>query len=161
MLTAVRPLFLLWVGVILFGVGYAQDGVTKSRGSIGRLAHRLDKGTTLHLGEPVGIAGEPENNKYVRRYHKLSRKATNEELLMLTRHRSGLIKIYAFSILANRGHRDLRNIYLRNQKDDRSFYLLSGCLGTFIQVNEYMKSRLSSTLGGRIGPFLFNSLNHD
>jgi hypothetical protein len=76
----------------------AQISGTELRPKITRLANKLKEDDEVHFGYPVGFAGKPEtNNKYYKKYLKLKSKATNDELVLLTKDDSKPIVICFFN----------------------------------------------------------------
>lgn len=139
--------FLFFI-VLFHSLGlYALNSEEYVRPRILRLAKKLSKSETLHLGYPVGIAGVPETkNKYYKRYLKLEKLATDSELVILTKHKSTNVVIYAFNALSSRGYKNLQQIFLNHINDTAYFSIDAGCTGSFGQVNSYMLNYLKPGL---------------
>ena len=125
------------------------------RPSIQRLAIKLSKEKTLHLGAPVGFSGVPEtNNKYYKLYQKLSTKATDKELVSLTNDNSKTVVLYSFLILYSRNYSDLKEIFLKNIKDTSDVWIASGCTGSLDRVNTFMLRQLNPAYMDSRQPYL-------
>ena len=124
----------------------AQTSPTKIRPKINRLIDKLQKEDEVHFGYPIGFAGKPETkNKYYKVYLKLNAKATNEELVLLTKDTFKPIVIYSFSILHSRGYKNLKDIFVEHLNDTTFCWTASGCTGFIERVNWFMLRRLNPT----------------
>jgi hypothetical protein len=113
------------------------------RPKIERLTNKLRKEDEVHFGYPVGFAGEPETkNKYYKLYSKLKDKATDEELVLLTKDTSECIVAYSFDILWQRKYSNLKDIFLQHQNDTTFFWTAAGCTGMIDRINWFMLARL-------------------
>lgn len=113
------------------------------RPSISNIANKLRKENEVHFGYPVGFAGRPEtNNKYYKLYLKLKDKATDNELIQLTKDTSECIVVYSFDILWQRQNPSLKNIFLQHQNDTTFFWTAGGCTGVLDRINWFMLRRL-------------------
>lgn len=122
----------------------AQVNPTTIRPKIIRLVDKLGAENLVHFGYPVGSAGKPETqNKYYKLYLKLRSKATDEELVALTKGSSVPIVVYSFSILHSRGYKDLKNIFIDHLGDTTFYWTASGCVGLLERVNWFMLRRLN------------------
>ncbi len=121
-----------------------QTTMSDIRPGIQNIVSNLRKETTLHLGAPVGVAGIPEtNNKYYRLYQKLSSKATDKELVILTNDNSKTVVLYSFLILYSRNYSDLKEVFLKNIKDTSEIWIAGGCTGSLDKVNAFMLRQLN------------------
>lgn len=124
----------------------AQKNQNIVRPKIIRIVTKLERGNEVHFGNPVGVAGLPEtNNKYYNLYQKLKRKATNAELIELTKSKSIIIFVYAFKILYSHEYVGLKDIFLRHINDSTLFWTAGGCTGFVEQVNWFMLQLLKPT----------------
>lgn len=138
-------LTILLLLVLTFKVS-AQKNQPVVRLKITRIVNKLEKGKEVHFGYPVGIASLPEtNNKYYKLYQKLKRKATNAELIRLTKSKSEIITIYAFNILHSRNYEGLKYIFFRHIRDTTLFWTAGGCTGIVGSVNWFMLRLLKPT----------------
>lgn len=113
------------------------------RPSISNIVNKLRKEKEVHFGYPVGVAGRPEtNNKYYKLYLKLKYKATDNELIELTKDTSECIIVYSFDILWQRQNSGLKNIFLHHQNDTTFFWTAGGCTGVLDRINWFMLRRL-------------------
>lgn len=116
---------------------------TELRPSITNITNKLRKENEVHFGYPVGFAGRPEtNNKYYKLYLKLKNKATEDELILLTKDTSECIVVYSFDILWQRQNTSLKNIFLQHQSDTTFFWTAGGCTGVLDRINWFMLRRL-------------------
>lgn len=116
---------------------------TAVRPSITNITNKLRKENKVHFGYPVGFAGRPEtNNKYYKLYLKLKNKATDDELILLTKDTSESIVVYSFDILWQRQSPTLKNIFLQHQSDTTFFWTAGGCTGVLDRINWFMLRRL-------------------
>ncbi|HMJ46139.1 MAG TPA: hypothetical protein VK498_02355 [Ferruginibacter sp.] len=138
-------LILLLLFISLSFQSSATDDDGKIRPRVKRIVEKLQKDHLVHFGYAVGFAGIPEtNNKYYKRYEKLKRIATNEELVFLTSSKSKQIVVYSFDILQSRGYKQLREIFIEHVKDTTFFWTAGGCTGLINRVNWFMLGRLAS-----------------
>ncbi len=113
------------------------------RPGISNIVNKLRKEKEVHFGYPVGVAGRPEtNNKYYKLYLKLKYKATDNELIELTKDTSECIIVYSFDILWQRQNSGLKNIFLYHQNDTTFFWTAGGCTGLLDRINWFMLRRL-------------------
>jgi hypothetical protein len=118
------------------------------RTNILNIAYKLQEDNQVHFGYPVGFAGKPETaNKFFKLYKRLKAKATDQELVELTKSKSALVVIYAFDILQERNYAGLTNIFLEHVNDTTWFWTASGCTGFVDRVNWFMLRRLKPTEG--------------
>jgi hypothetical protein len=131
-------LFLLFFALTLS----AQANEVRPR--INSIVNKLRKADEVHFGYPVGFSGTPEtNNKYYKLYLKLKGKATDNELLFLTKDTSSSIVVYCFEILWQRQTSNLKEIFLQHQGDTTFFWTAGGCTGMLDRVNWFMLRRLN------------------
>ena len=117
----------------------AQTNKIAVRPKINRIVTGLQKDRMVYFGYPVGYGGSDGTKiKYYKLYKKLMHKATNEELIELTKNKSANIIIYAFKILYIRNYNGLKNIFLDNINDSTQFWTSGGCTGVVNQVNWFM-----------------------
>ena len=127
----------------------AQEAKSVLRPKIERLTNKLRKEDKVHFGYPVGFAGEPETkNKYYKLYLKLKDKATDEELVLLTKDTSECIIVYSFDILWWRQYSNLKDIFFQHQNDTTFFWTAGGCTGSLDRVNWFMLRRLNPNYDG-------------
>ena len=127
----------------------AQTTQNILRPKIERLCNKLRKEDEVHFGYRVGIAAEPElNNKYYKLYLKLKDKATDEELVLLTKDTSKCIVVYSFDILWQRQYSSLKDIFIQHQNDTTFFWTAGGCTGMLDRVNWFMLRRLNPYFEG-------------
>lgn len=113
------------------------------RPSISSIVNKLRNENEVHFGYRVGFAGKPEtNNKYYKLFLKLKDKATDNELIQLTKDTSKCIVVYSFEILTQRQNSNLKNIFLQHQNDTNFFWTAGGCTGVLDRINWYMLRRL-------------------
>ena len=113
------------------------------RPRINSIVNKLRKDDAVHFGYPVGFSGRPEkNNKYYKLYLKLKNKATDEELVFLTKDTSECIIAYSFDILWRRQYSNLKDIFIQHQNDTTFFWTSGGCTGFVDRVNWFMFKRL-------------------
>ena len=122
---------------------YAQT--VELRPSIINITNKLRRENIVHFGYPVGFAGRPEtNNKYYKLYLQLKNKATDDELIFLTKDTSSCIVVYSFDILLHRKSKSVRNIFFQHQSDTTFFWTAGGCTGVLDRINWFMLRRLKS-----------------
>ena len=125
------------------------------RPKIQNIVSKLKKETTLHLGGPVGLFGVLEtNNKYYKLYEKLSTKATDKELVLLTNDNSKTIFLYSFLILYSRNYSALKEIFLKNIKDSSEVRIAGGCTGSADRVNTFMLRQLNPSYMNSRQPYM-------
>ena len=121
----------------------AQTKQTVLRPKIERLTDKLRKEDEVHFGYAVGFSGRPEkSNKYFKLYLKLKDKATDDELVLLTKDASECIVAYSFDILWRRQYSNLKEIFIQHQNDTTFFWTAGGCTGFIDRVNWFMLARL-------------------
>ena len=126
-----------------------QTGEIKLRPGISSIVHRLEKEEQVHFGYAVGFSGIPEtNNKYYKLYLKLKRKATNGELVLLTKDKFTPVVIYSFAILHARKFENLKSIFLEHLNDTTFYWTASGCTGFIERVNAFMLRRMKPGING-------------
>lgn len=113
------------------------------RPRVQRIVNILVKDDMLHLGGPVGYAGQPEKNKYVTNYKKLIKVAKEDELISLTKDTNKIIALYAYTSLYQRNHQGLKSVFLNNIQDTAFIWTSGGCTGVLFRVNEFMLSLLN------------------
>lgn len=129
--------------LVCFAVTLSAQTI-KLRPSISNIANKLRKENEVHFGYPVGFAGRPEtNNKYYKLYLKLKDKATDNELIELTKDTSECLVVYSFDILWQRQHSSLKSIFLQHQGDTTFFWTAGGCTGILDRINWFMLRRLN------------------
>lgn len=122
--------------------------INEVRPRINSIVNKLRKEDEVHFGYPVGFAGTPEtNNKYYKLYLKLKDKATDNELLFLTKDTSSSIVVYSFDILWQRQNSNLKEIFLQHQGDTTFFWTAAGCTGMLDRINWFMLRRLNPNYG--------------
>lgn len=130
---------LLFVSISLTLV--AQDN--ELRPNVNRIVNKLRQEKVVHFGYPVGYAARPErDNKYYKLYIELKGKATEAELIQLTKDTSECIVVYSFDILFERKYPDLKRIFLQHQNDTTFFWTAAGCTGMLDRINWFMLRRL-------------------
>jgi hypothetical protein len=135
-------LFLPKVIVLLF-IHLTTNAQSSIRSNISNIATKLQKDNQVHFGYPVGFGGKAETaNKYYKLYNRLKAKATDQELVELTKGKSVLIVVYAFDILQGRNYKGLKNIFLDHVNDTSWFWTAGGCTGFLDRVNWFMLNRL-------------------
>ncbi len=123
---------------------HGQSTGVDIRPSIKKIVTELSGEKTLHLGAPVGFAGTPEtHNKYFKLYQKLGRKATDKELVSLTEDDSKVLVLYSFLILHSRNYSNLKEVFLKNIKDNSDVRMASDCTGIILRVNMFMLQQLN------------------
>ncbi len=146
-MTSDRP-YLLPLGFSLFFsmIVFAGSGQGDIRPKISTLADKLTKEKKIHFGYAVGFSAIPETkNKYYKLYLKLKAKATNEELLALTKNNSTTILIYSFDILRYRNYEGLKNVFFEHMNDTTWYWTAGGCTGVLNTVNRFMLMQLRPT----------------
>jgi hypothetical protein len=114
------------------------------RPSISNIVNKLRKEDEVHFGYPVGFGGTPETkNKYYKLYLKLKDKATDDELIILTKDTSECIIVYSFDILWQRQNSSLKNIFIQHHNDTTFFWTAAGCTGVLDRINWFMLRRLN------------------
>lgn len=122
----------------------AQSSEIKIRPRIKNIVERLKKEDLVYFGYRVGYGAVPEtNNRYYKLYLKLKKKATNEELAVLTKDTMKIIDIYAYSILHSRNYENLKEIFLEHRNDSAYFWTAGSCTGFIDRVNWYMLRKLN------------------
>jgi hypothetical protein len=139
-------------GLLLIAFGFlvftcltvnANDSVNNIRPKIQRIVDNLQRDNQVHFGYPVGFSGKPEtNNKYYKLFKRLKVKATTEELVELTSHKSPLIVVYSFDILKSRNYDGLKSIFFRHANDTTWYWTAGGCTGFLSRTNWFMLRRL-------------------
>ena len=148
--------FFICTFLLLFSLTTAaNDPQTNIRPKILRIADKLQKDNQVHFGYPVGFAGKPERkNKYYKLYKKLEAKATNEELIELTKSKSEIIVVYAFDILQSRNYDEIKTIFLDHVNDTTWFWTAGGCTGFIDRINWFMLRRLKPSNDETIKSYL-------
>lgn len=95
-------------------------------GSVDSLSNAIAKHNMLNSAA-VGIAGV--KTEQWKRFERLSRIATDKELVALTDHRNAVVRCYAFEALLKRKHIDPFPILLRHLSDTAYVSTLNGCFG--------------------------------
>jgi hypothetical protein len=127
----------------------AQTSEVTIRPKVNRLVEKLKKDGEVHFGYAVGYGGKPETrNKYYKLYLKLESKATNDELVLLTRENFKTIVIYSFSILHSRAYKNLKDIFIEHSNDTAFYWTAGGCTGFVERVNWFMLRQLNPTSQG-------------
>ena len=93
-------------------------------------------------GRAVGIAGTKP--KQWDNFTDLKKNATNQELLILTKHPNPVVKCYAFDILVKKRNKNSFNILKKNLKDTTYVSTQYGCIGSMTRVNDYFIESMSS-----------------
>lgn len=113
--------------VIVLLLNLTVGAQSSIRATILSITNKLQKDNQIHFGYPVGFAGEPETgNKYYKLYKRLKAKATEPELVELTKAESALVVVYAFDILQERNYEGLKNIFLDHVNDTTWFWTAGG-----------------------------------
>jgi len=86
-------------------------------------------------GRAVGVAGSKP--KQWDNFISLSKNASEQELLFLTKHSNPIVKCYSFDILVNRRNKNSFNLLKNNLKDTTSVSTQFGCIGSSTRVNDY------------------------
>ena len=138
-----RHILILLLSFTLISTISAQKYNNVVRPKIDRIVNKLQKDKCIHFGYAVGYSGKPEiNNKYYKLYKKLKNKATNDELLALTKNKSATIVVYAFNILHSRNYDGLKSVFLDHINDTLWFWTAGGCTGFVDRINWFMLRRL-------------------
>ena len=140
-----KNLFVIFILSFIFSITLSgQTTQNNIRPSIERIVSKLSKENRLHLGGPVGYAGVPEtNNKYYKLYQKLGSKATDQELVALTKNNSKTVVLYSFLILYSRNFNRLKDIFIKNINDTSEVWIAGGCIGSLTKVNTFMLRQLN------------------
>lgn len=134
---------LLLCSLLATVIVYAQEKQVTLSPKIEKITNKLRKGNEIHFGNPIGYSGKKERrNKYYKLYLKLKKKATIEELELLTKDTSKFILVYAFDILWHKKYQNLKEIFLEHQNDTTYFWTASGCTGIINLVNRFILERL-------------------
>ncbi len=116
------------------------------RPKISRIVDKLKKDNYVHFGYAVGYGAVRETkNKYYKLYLKLKAKATNDELVSLTKDSSKNIVVYSFAILHSRDYENLKSIFINHISDTTFYWTAGGCTGFIERVNWYMLRQLKPT----------------
>jgi len=134
---------ILTVPILACFVATLSAQTNEVRPKINNIVKKLRKENEVHFGYPVGFAGKPEtNNRYYKLYSNLKDKATDEELVKLTKDTSECIVVYSFDILWQRKYANLKDIFLQHQNDTTFFWTAGGCTGVLDRINWFMFRRL-------------------
>jgi hypothetical protein len=117
-------------------------------GSVDSLADALAKDNMLNSAA-VGIAGV--KTEQWKRFERLSRIATDKELVALTGHRNAVVRCYAFKALVKRQHIDPFPILLRHLSDTAYVSTLNGCSGVEQKAGDFFLERLTAGPEGSAG----------
>jgi hypothetical protein len=122
----VRPSIILISAFLigLFACKAKQDKLSSV--SINEITTDIAK-TNVLMGDAVGIAGERPAQWY--RYEVLCSKATDKELLTLTKDTNAVVRCYAFQALAERSRTRLFPVIVQHLSDTTTIHTLYGCLG--------------------------------
>ncbi len=116
--------------LLLCSSSYAQDVSTP----IQMLVDKMEK-INMYMSSAVGYAGmKPEQWEH---YEELKKKATDEELIILTDYRNSAVKCYAFQALAERKHPKTFDILLLHLNDKETVSIVQGCIGGYQTVGEF------------------------
>ena len=146
---------LLFLSSFSYSKVAGQTIQSELRPGIQRIVSKLRHEPILHLGAPVGFSGLPETkNKYYRLYQKLSLKAADNELVILTNDSSKTIVLYSFLILYSRNYGELKAVFLKNMKDTSDVWIAGGCTGSVTKVNSFMLRQLNHAFMDSMLPYM-------
>jgi hypothetical protein len=129
--------------IVFLLINLTGDAQSSIRTNILNITNKLQNDNQVHFGYPVGFAGKPEtDNKYYKLYKRLKAKATEQELVELTKAKSAIVVVYAFDILQERSYEGMKNIFLDHANDTTWFWTAGGCTGIVDRVNWFMLRRL-------------------
>lgn len=89
----------------------------------------------MYKSSAVGYAGE--RTKQWDRFEELKKKATDEELIILTNHKSPAVKCYSFQALAERNNPKTFEILLDHLKDTDMVETFQGCIVSGQSVGDF------------------------
>ena len=147
--------FVLTSGIFACFSISVQGQNNNMRPAIQKIAAKLKKGGTFHLGFPAGYSGQPETkNSYYKLYKKLARKASDKEIVLLVGDSSKTIVLYSFLILYNRQYSGLKQIFLKHINDTSIVAIAAGCTGLITKVNTFMLGQLNPASSDSRQPYL-------
>jgi hypothetical protein len=91
----------------------------------------------VYESQRVGFAGA-YSSQY-KRYEKLLAEATVQELFLLTRQESPVVRVYAYEALTQKSPRLAARAYRTLQKDKAGLNTLNGCIGGEATVGSLVK----------------------
>jgi hypothetical protein len=149
--------FIILIFLLALTQHYAES--QELRPGIQNLVDKLKRGNIVHFGYPVGFGGVPETkNKYYKTYLKLKSKASNDELVSMTKDDAPCIVVYSFSILHERNYDKIKDIFYQHTRDTTFFWTAAGCTGNMDRINWYMLRALKPISVNLTGNFF---LTHD
>ena len=89
----------------------------------------------MYMSSAVGYGGE--RPKQWDRFEELKKKATDEELIILTNHKSPAVKCYSFQALAERKNPKTFEILLNHLKDTEMVETFQGCIVSGQSVGDF------------------------
>ena len=151
-----RPFFVaITISLILYLPAVGQTMQKQIRPSILKIVYKLTKENTLHLGGPVGFAAKLEtNNQYYKLYQKLNKKATDEELMLLTNDNSKTVVLYSFLILYSRKYNNLKEVFINHITDTSEVWIAGGCTSSITRINIFMLRQLNPAFMDSRQPYL-------
>ena len=104
-------IFIYWIIISHFTV-LSQETMTL-RPSVKRLANKLAK----HNVYETYIPSSHQAPKQIRYFERLKTLATDHELIQLTQHKNGVVRVYAFDALEDRNYSGLYDIIIQHIED--------------------------------------------
>jgi hypothetical protein len=120
---------------------YANGKSSRPRKKIQRIARKISHYKTVDFGL-VGF--NPTLTKQYERFMLLSEEGTDAELVILTKHKSPKVRVYAFNILVSRKYKGIKAVVEKLVIDNAFFISRSGCMRGTERVNQYCLHRISS-----------------
>lgn len=134
---------------------YSQQHGENVSKKVADIVEDLSKGEIMQIGSPEGFAAVPNvKNKYYKLYQKLSKSATDSELVTLVGHEKKTIVLYAYLILVSRRYGGIEELFLRNLRDTSEVWFAGGCTGLIWKVNQFMLFQLNPAFEDSSRPFL-------
>lgn len=99
----------------------------------------------------VGFAGSPSNTWYAFAY--LATIATNKELLAMTKDKSAVLRLYAYTALLHKNYKDIESVRNRFLKDTTEVKTLSGCIMDNTTVAKAVEDPGTWYYGGGVDEF--------
>jgi len=116
--------------LLLSQFSYGQEISKKIQKVVDKIAE-----DNMYKSSAVGYAGE--RTKQWDRFIELSEKATDEDLIILTDHKSPAVKCYSFQALAERNNPKTFEILLNHLKDNDTIETFHGCLMSSQLVGDF------------------------
>ncbi len=131
-------ILLLFITSILFHNAYGQTSmpITKieMRSSIKKLTDGISKDNILKSSS-VGYEGVKTDQW--KRFAKLKKVATDNELILLTEHSNSVVRCYSFQALATRKNIDVFPILLKHLNDTARVNTFQGCIISMQMTGDY------------------------